>query len=181
MGSSFCTAKISSGQEDINEKIIRMPNHRSLQHSTKDIQRMSSKEVDLSHFCFTNSCGSCLGIGGFGLVREIEHLQTEKKFALKSMSKYMLLQRNCGVGAVFIELQILQNLKLIVPAMQVYICNLHYAFQDDKFVYMVLDFCSGGDMRFNLNNVSHGRFDEGAAKFYICQALLALNACHQVN
>ena len=39
-----------------------------------------------------------------------------------------------------------------------FIINMHYAFQDRENLFMVMDYLSGGDMRFHIAN--HRRFDE---------------------
>lgn len=60
-----------------------------------------------------------------------------------------------------------------------FICNLHYAFQDERCIYLVLDLCKGGDLRYNLRNSPSNRFSEERARFYFCQILLALDKCHK--
>ncbi len=89
-------------------------------------------EVDLSHF---TSSKRVIGIGGFGMVRTVVKKTGPDKgstYALKSISKVAVLLRNSGISTVHSELNVLKVLKGCE-----YICNLHYAFQDDTFLYMV--------------------------------------------
>jgi hypothetical protein len=60
-------------------------------------------------------------------------------------------------------------LRLVRPAARKFISTLRHAFCDDRFVFLVLDVCRGGDMRCNLNLQSAHRFSEHAARFYIAQ------------
>ena len=118
-----------------------------------------------------------LGLGGFGCVRAVKKLTGRDRntnYALKSLSKHAVLQRSSGVSSVLSELK---ALALLADAP--FVCNVHYAFQDDCFLYMVLDLAVGGDMRYNLKCAPYYRFSEHRARFYIAQVLLAVEACHQ--
>ncbi len=59
-------------------------------HNCNDI------EIDLSHFALT---GETLGLGGFGMVREVQKLTAFDRgthYAMKSMSKASILKRSSG-------------------------------------------------------------------------------------
>lgn len=51
------------------------------------------------------------------------------------------------------------------------------AFQTENKLFLVLDYCSGGELFFHLGKV--GRFPEARAKFYSAQIILALEYIHQ--
>ena len=91
------------------------------------------------------------------------------------MSKYALLKRNGGPNSALTELKILGLLQ------SSYICNSHYAFQDNFFLHLVIDLSLGGDLKYNLTISQNGRFSEELTKFYACQLILALDCCHKVN
>lgn len=131
-------------------------------------------ELDLTHF---SKPKELLGIGGFGLVRRITKLtgyDAGQHYAIKSINKSMVLARHSGTIAVMTELR-----TLIILEDCDYICRLNYAFQDKNQLYMVLDYASGGDMRFNLRRASMFRFSERLSKIFIMQALIALDHCHR--
>jgi serine/threonine protein kinase len=44
-------------------------------------------------------------------------------------------------------------------------------FQDSAYLYMVMDFCAGGDLE---KLVRKGKFDEEKAKMYCCEVVLAI-------
>lgn len=135
---------------------------------------LNDTEVDLSHFTVSKDI---LGIGGFGMVRRItKHTGHDNgsEYALKSMSKGMVLARTTGCTAIMTELR-----ALIMVEDCDYICQLHYAFQDDANLYMVLDYAACGDLRFNIRKAPLLRFSEHLSRNMIYQVFLALEHCHQ--
>lgn len=58
-----------------------------------------------------------------------------------------------------------------------FIVRLHDSFQDGEHLFMILDFCPGGDLGHLLQ--SEGRFSEQRSKMYICEVLLALEELHK--
>ena len=120
-----------------------------------------------------------LGLGGFGCVRitrKLTGVDKNKLYALKSLSKNAVLLRSSGISSVMSELK---ALALLVDA--AYICNVHYAFQDDVFLYMAIDLAEGGDMRYNLRISPNCRFKESRAQFYVAQLMLAVACCHSAS
>lgn len=59
------------------------------------------------------------------------------------------------------------------------IVKMHHAFQDPDNLYMLLDYCPGGELFFYLQRV--GRFREIAAQFYAANIILALQYLHENN
>lgn len=56
-----------------------------------------------------------------------------------------------------------------------WIVQLHFAFQDQKYLYMVMDYMPGGDL---VNLMSNYDVPEKWAKFYCAEVVLALDAIH---
>ena len=56
--------------------------------------------------------------------------------------------------------------------------QLHNAFQDDKYLYMVMDYMPGGDL---VNLMSNYDIPEKWAQFYCAEVVLALNAIHMMG
>lgn len=54
---------------------------------------------------------------------------------------------------------------------------MDYAFQDRENLYIVLEYLSGGDLRYHL--IHKRKFDEKASKFMIACVILALEICHK--
>ena len=60
-----------------------------------------------------------------------------------------------------------------------YIVGLNMAFQTSDKLFLVLDYCPGGELFFHLGKV--GRFPEERARFYAAQITLALEYVHQMD
>ncbi|KAI3649192.1 hypothetical protein MP228_007046 [Amoeboaphelidium protococcarum] len=57
-----------------------------------------------------------------------------------------------------------------------FIVGLHYAFQTDTRLYLVLEYVNGGELFFHISNF--GRFSEERVKFYTAELSLALQSLH---
>jgi len=62
-----------------------------------------------------------------------------------------------------------------------FVASLWYAFQTESKLYMVLDYCPGGDLYFRLNRESKGRFSENVARFVASELFLALAHLHSLD
>ena len=58
-----------------------------------------------------------------------------------------------------------------------FIVKLHYSFQTSDKLFLILDFCHGGDLSEQLTDV--GRFAEERAKIYLCEIILAIEDLHK--
>lgn len=59
-----------------------------------------------------------------------------------------------------------------------YLLQLHYAFQDTRYLYLVMDYMPGGDL---VNLMSNYDVPEKWAKFYCAEVVLALDAIHSMG
>lgn len=55
--------------------------------------------------------------------------------------------------------------------------KLYYAFQTTDKLFLVLDYCPGGELFFHLSR--YRRFQEPVARFYAAELLLAIGHCHK--
>lgn len=93
----------------------------------------NSAKVDLSHFTILRTIGK----GGFGTVTAVQKLSEPLKdetFAMKTMGKVQLLQSRQGLRIAWRERNVLRIVK------SPFVPKLHYAFQDEGSLYLVLDF-----------------------------------------
>lgn len=58
-----------------------------------------------------------------------------------------------------------------------FIMKLHYAFQTEEKLYLVLDYCPGGELFFHLSRFR--RFPERVARFFAAELLLAIGHLHK--
>lgn len=72
--------------------------------------------------------------------------------------------------------QIMMERKILEEIECPFTIKLHWAFQSEKYLHLVLDYCPGGELFYHLSK--HSKFSEEIAKFYFCEVLLAINYLH---
>lgn len=112
-----------------------------------------------------------IGRGAFGEVQLVRHKRTRKVYAMKLLSKFEMIKRSDS--AFFWE-----EREIMANANSEWIVQLHYAFQDVKYLYMVMDYMPGGDL---VNLMSNYDVPEKWAKFYCAEVVLALDAIHSMG
>ena len=90
--------------------------------------------------------------------------------ALKQISKSHIINLK-QVDHIKLEKRILNELR------HPFIYELKSSFQDEKYIYMLFEFCSGGELFNRLRK--DGRFSHDVTMFYICEILLALCYMHE--
>ncbi|XP_012063059.1 PREDICTED: rho-associated protein kinase 2 [Atta cephalotes] len=112
-----------------------------------------------------------IGRGAFGEVQLVRHKSTQKVYAMKLLSKFEMIKRSDS--AFFWE-----ERDIMAHANSPWIVQLHFAFQDQKYLYMVMDYMPGGDL---VNLMSNYEVPEKWAKFYCAEVVLALDAIHNMG
>ena len=69
--------------------------------------------------------------------------------------------------------------EVLVKAKNVWIVDLKFSFQDDKYLYLVMDFLPGGDLMTLL--MRKDILSEDESRFYIAETILAIESVHRVN
>ena len=128
----------------------------------------SKKQVSITDFLIIK----ILGRGGFGKVLLVEKKDDKKLYAMKTIKKDMISQRNQKIHTQA-ERKILENMK------SPFIVQLHYAFQSDTRLYLVMDFMIGGELFFHLRREK--RFNQDKTRLYAAQIILALDYLHRKN
>uniref|UniRef100_G3PKI7 non-specific serine/threonine protein kinase n=1 Tax=Gasterosteus aculeatus TaxID=69293 RepID=G3PKI7_GASAC len=80
-----------------------------------------------------------IGRGAFGEVAVVKMKHTERVYAMKILNKWEMLKR--AETACFRE-----ERDVLVKGDSQWITTLHYAFQDDNYLYLVMDYYVGGDL-----------------------------------
>jgi serine/threonine kinase 38 len=60
-----------------------------------------------------------------------------------------------------------------------WIVELRYSFQDDLYLYLVMEFCHGGDLMSLL--IDKDILSEDEARFYIAELILAIESVHKLK
>jgi serine/threonine-protein kinase MRCK len=114
-----------------------------------------------------------IGRGAFGEVCVVRMLNTNNIYAMKILNKWEMLKR--AETACFRE-----ERDVLVFGDRRWITNLHYAFQDNNNLYLVMDYYCGGDL-LTLLSKFEDRLPEDMAKFYIAEMVLAINSIHELK
>ncbi|XP_061602550.1 serine/threonine-protein kinase MRCK alpha isoform X2 [Cololabis saira] len=114
-----------------------------------------------------------IGRGAFGEVAVVKVKNTDKVFAMKILNKWEMLKR--AETACFRE-----ERDVLVNGHCQWITTLHYAFQDDNNLYLVMDYYVGGDL-LTLLSKFEDRLPEDMAKFYLAEMVLAIDSVHQLH
>ncbi|KAM4771783.1 rho-associated protein kinase 2 isoform 2-T2 [Rhinophrynus dorsalis] len=112
-----------------------------------------------------------IGRGAFGEVQLVRHKNSQKVYAMKLLSKFEMIKRSDS--AFFWE-----ERDIMAFANSPWVVQLFCAFQDDKYLYMVMEYMPGGDL---VNLMSNYDVPEKWAKFYTAEVVLALDAIHSMG
>lgn len=106
-----------------------------------------------------------IGTGYFGNV----HLAVEKTsgdvYAMKKIKK-----------SVVTTSQVKEERDIMSRRSSEWITNLQYAFQDNEYLYLVMEYLPGGDLLSLMSR--NGPFDEDLARFYLAELTQAIHALH---
>lgn len=94
-----------------------------------------------NHFTFV----FVVGKGGFGKVWKVMEKSTKNIYAMKQMQKVKIVSKR-SVNSVMNERELLVKLK------HPFLVNMVYSFQDREHLYLVMDYCNRGDLRYHLGN-----------------------------
>uniref|UniRef100_A0A669B8H8 Rho-associated protein kinase 2 n=1 Tax=Oreochromis niloticus TaxID=8128 RepID=A0A669B8H8_ORENI len=124
-----------------------------------------------------------IGRGAFGEVQLVRHKASQKVYAMKLLSKFEMIKRSDS--AFFWEerdIMAFSNspwvVQLSCALTGIFTGNLCCAFQDDHYLYMVMEYMPGGDL---VNLTSTYDVPEKWAKFYTAEVVMALDAIHSMG
>lgn len=116
-----------------------------------------------------------IGKGTFGQVYQVRKKDTRRIYAMKVLSKKKIVQKK-EVAHTVGERNILVR---TATSDSPFIVGLKFSFQTPSDLYLVTDYMSGGELFWHLQK--EGRFEEGRAKFYIAELILAIEHLHNNN
>ncbi|KAJ8470025.1 hypothetical protein ONZ51_g8601 [Trametes cubensis] len=113
-----------------------------------------------------------IGKGSFGKVMQVRKRDTSRIYALKTIRKQYIVQRNEITHTLAERLVLARvNNPFIVP--------LKFSFQSEQKLYLVLAFVNGGELFHHLQREQ--RFNEERSRFYSAELLLALEHLHELD
>ncbi|KAI0869136.1 serine/threonine-protein kinase DBF20 [Hypoxylon argillaceum] len=113
-----------------------------------------------------------VGQGGYGQVFLAQKKDTREVCALKVMNKKLLFKLD--------EIRhVLTERDILTTANSEWLVRLLYSFQDDKSIYLAMEYVPGGDFRTLLNNT--GVLSNRHARFYIAEMFCSVDALHKLG
>ncbi|XP_021494085.1 serine/threonine-protein kinase MRCK gamma isoform X2 [Meriones unguiculatus] len=114
-----------------------------------------------------------IGRGAFGEVAVVRQKDSGQIFAMKMLHKWEMLKR--AETACFRE-----ERDVLVKGDSRWVTALHYAFQDEEYLYLVMDYYAGGDLLTLLSRFED-RLPPELAQFYLAEMVLAIHSLHQLG
>eukprot|EP00128_Syssomonas_multiformis_P008097 Colp12_sorted_trinity150504_noHs@10681 len=113
-----------------------------------------------------------LGTGTFGRVFLCKHNEGQQFFAMKVLKKVEVVRLK--------QVEHIQSEKSILSSINhPFIVNLFCTFQDDRNLYMLLEYVCGGELFSHLRRA--GRFTADMTKFYAAEIVLAIEYLHSLD
>ena len=113
-----------------------------------------------------------IGRGAFGEVHVCKEIKTGKIVAIKKIKKDTIELKN--------QLIHIRNEQLLMSKIKnPWIVDLKASFQEDDYLYLVMEFLGGGDLMGLL--IRKDILSEEEAKFYVAEIILAIESLHKLN
>jgi len=117
-------------------------------------------------------CIKTIGRGAFGEVRVVRKKEDNMVYALKMMRKKEMIAKKQVT-------HIRAERNLLAAADNTWLVKLHFSFQDDTFLYLVMEYCAGGDLMTIL--IREDILSEPCTKFYMAELAMAIKSVHDLK
>uniref|UniRef100_A0A665W4U0 non-specific serine/threonine protein kinase n=1 Tax=Echeneis naucrates TaxID=173247 RepID=A0A665W4U0_ECHNA len=160
---------ISALANDLNYPTLRKNKNVDafLNRYEKAVSQLKDLQVKLEDFDKVK----LIGRGAYGEVQLVRHKASQKVYAMKQLNKFEMIKRSDS--AFFWE-----ERHIMAFSNSPWIVQLCCAFQDDRHLYMVMEFMPGGDLVTLTMNYD---IPEEWARFYTAEVVLALDAIHSMG
>ncbi|PGG96782.1 AGC/NDR/NDR protein kinase [Polytolypa hystricis UAMH7299] len=160
------------------DKISRDP---AIPESRKKLEaeNAAKKEANFLRFIRTKEAPhnfqtiKVIGKGAFGEVKLVRRKTDGKIYALKSLIKTEMFKKD-QLAHVRAERDILADSKD-----NPWLVKLHASFQDQAYLYLLMEFLPGGDLMTML--IKYEIFSEDITRFYMAEIVMAIEAVHKLG
>jgi len=115
-----------------------------------------------------------IGRGAFGEVRLVREHGSQNIYAMKKLRKAEMVLKG-QVHHVRAELDVMSE----ADDTNEWVVKLHYSFQDDEYLYLVMEYVPGGDVMSLL--MKRDILTEQETRFYMAETVLAIESLHNLN
>lgn len=99
-----------------------------------------------------------IGRGAFGMVKLVMDKESKKYYAMKSLKKHDIVKKKH-------QKHLVQEIKMLENLDHEMIIRLRKKWQDERYIYLLTDVCSGGDLYQEIKR--NQGFSEEVCKFYV--------------
>jgi serine/threonine protein kinase len=164
--------KYSSDKNVLKNVLPKIDNKKNLRENNCTAQKSkfakSSEGKSVDDYVFLK----VIGRGNFGKVVLVKSKDDNNFYALKCMKKSNIAELKC-------ETLIKTEKRTLEKIDHPFIIKLHLTFQTPDKLFLLLDYCNGGELFFHLQKKI--RFSEELSKFYAAQLYLAISYLHFNN
>lgn len=160
------------------DAILKDPQNTDVQKQ-REINNLAQKEARFLRFIRTRESPQnfqtikIIGKGAFGEVKLVQRRTDGKIYALKSLIKSEMFKKD-QLAHVRAERDILADSKD-----NPWLVKLHASFQDNAYLYMLMEFLPGGDLMTML--IKYEIFSEDITRFYMAEIVMAIEAVHKLG
>ncbi|CAD8107589.1 unnamed protein product [Paramecium primaurelia] len=148
----------------VEQQVIKQ----DLLHKEAEIMRLQRQKLSIKDF----EPIEIIGRGAFGEVRLCRNKLSNDIVAVKKMKKSEMLYKNqvCHVRA---------ERDLLAASDNPWIVQLKCSFQDEKYLYLVMEYLAGGDLMTLL--MKKDIFTEKESQFYMAESIMAVDSVHKLK
>ena len=162
----------SKEKEDTHIQEKRQRRRNPFANKEEDYKLLESPIINNNYIGFNSFIiEDCLGAGSFGKVFKVRMKSNGELYAMKVINKKFLMKNN-QLRYAITECNVLKQVT------SPFILTLYYSFQTSENLYMIIDYCPGGDLNFHI---IQNLFEEYEARFYIAELILAIEHLHELN
>ncbi|KAH7347774.1 kinase-like domain-containing protein [Plectosphaerella cucumerina] len=171
MGSSSASSNPGSGQTDQDILAgLPAPNRTNLAfRRTYSSNSIKVRDVEVGPESFDKI--KLIGKGDVGKVYLVQEKKSSRLYAMKVLSKKEMIKRNKIKRA-------LAEQEILATSNHPFIVTLYHSFQSEDYLYLCMEYCSGGEFFRALQTRPGKCIDEEAARFYAAEVTAALEYLH---
>ncbi len=149
-----------------NSKNMSIKNDYRIESDYDEVTRLEKTKVRIDDFNLIKLVGK----GSFGKVFLVNAKNTDNFYAMKALKKDVVLQDD-DVECTMLERDVCK-----LGNKNPYLTKLYCTFQNDEFLFFLMEFLNGGDLMFHI--VEFKKFPEDRARFYAAEILCGLKFLH---